>query len=87
MANSWVQLVNLLPKTVETIAKILSIDSIANTAVCSDISGGMFLANFGKGAEYAVDNWVLIKDGVIVSTIAVPDGEGTVGVAKDIAIN
>ena len=87
MANSWVQLVKLLPKTVETVGKVLSINSTLNTAVCQDISGGTFVVNFGKGSEYVVNNWVLIRDNLIISTISIPEGESTPGVAKDIAIN
>lgn len=85
--NSWVQFINLLPKVDSIVGQILSMDTDAGVAVLASVGSGDFIAKVVKGgAGYAVTDWVLVKDGVIISVIPVPKGENTAGVPKDIMI-
>ena len=88
MANPFVELVRLLPSTDTVVGKILSVDVVLNTATLLSIggSGGAFVANTGKGATYAVGDWALVRDNVIISTIPVPQGDTTPEQAKEIVI-
>lgn len=86
MSNIYTDLIRLLPSTETIVGKIASVNTEQNTAVVSSIVGGIFTVKTGKGATYAVNDWVLIKDKVITSTIPVPQGEGTPEVAKSIEI-
>jgi len=88
MSNSWSQFMRLLPKVDSIVGQILSMDSDAGVAVLASIGSGDFVAKMVKGgADYAVDDWVLVKDGIITSVIPVPKGENTAGVPKDIMIS
>ena len=87
MANPFVELIRLLPSTDTVVGKILAVNSQYNTATLFSIGGvGSFVANIGKGATYAVGDWVLVRDNVIISTIPVPQGDTTPEEAKDIVI-
>jgi hypothetical protein len=86
MSNVYHELIRLLPTTDTIVGRILSIDTVNNTAVLISMGGaGSFTANIGKGSTYAVSNWVLVRDNVIVSTIPTPEGVSE-GVATDISI-
>ena len=86
MANVYTELIRLLPSTETIVGKIASVNATENTASISSLVGGVFTVNVGKGTTYAVNDWVLIKDKIIVSTIPVPQGDTTPEVAKPIEI-
>ena len=50
------------------------------------IGGGTSRVHITKGSTYAQNDWVLVKDNTIVSTIPVPQGDDQQEVAKVIEI-
>jgi hypothetical protein len=84
MANVYQELIRLLPSTDTVVGKILSVST--NTAVISMIGGGTSRVHITKGSTYAQNDWVLVKDNTIVSTIPVPQGDDQQEVAKVIEI-
>lgn len=85
--NSWAQLIRLLPTVDSTVGKVLSLNTSNSTVVLAAIGGGSFVASIPKDATYEVNDWVLVKDNVVLSVIPVPKGENVSGEPKEIIID
>ena len=85
MSNSWSALIRLLPSIDSLVGKIASINENRGTAVLSAVGSGSFSAKITKDSGFVVGDWVLVRDGIITSKIAIPEGSG-VEVATEISI-
>lgn len=69
MSNPYALFLNLLPKQSKYIGKVLSVDSITGTVTLERIGGNQHTIVKGGTDSYAVDEYVFIVDGVIVSKL------------------
>jgi hypothetical protein len=102
MSNTWRQLISLLPSVDTTVGKILSVNTETGSVVLESIGTGDYTATYptpltmepglvaqSGNVEYLIGDWVLVKDGVIVAKLPVPelDSNSTTHGAKEIMIS
>ena len=69
MSNPYVNFLNLLPKQVKYLAKVLSIDTANGTVLVERIGGNENTIVKGGTDSYAINDHVYIIDGAIVSKV------------------
>lgn len=69
MANPYALFLNLLPKQVKFIGKVLSIDTDNGTVNIERIGGNNNTLVKGGTNSYAINDYVFVVDGVIVSKL------------------
>lgn len=69
MANPYINFLNLLPKQVRFIAKVISIDTVTGTVHVERMGGNNDTIVKGGTDSYAINDYVFVVDGSIVSKV------------------
>ena len=69
MSNPYAAFLNLLPRQIKYLAKIISVDSTNGTVVVEKVGGNTRIIVKGGTDSYTVDEYVFIIDEVVASKV------------------